>query len=173
MRNRMERFVVLPFSFRCASHSSVELGAPKEPEVDSKGPIVSGRREGQDRSVITAKRKRSRVSGFLVIPKPNVAAGIQRLIRSIKSLSQLFFYKEKIEEKEPEMEIGYPTDVKHVTHIGLDGSTTTNNVRGWDNLKAPELLSLSQISFKQFEFAMATQAHQPQPLVNDPSSNCG
>lgn len=50
-------------------------------------------------------------------------------------------YKEEIEE----MEIGYPTDVKHVTHIGIDGgevntslilnSTKTN----WDyvNLKSP------------------------------------
>lgn len=72
---------------------------------------------------------------------------------------------------EPEMEIGYPTDVKHVTHIGLDGSTNTNNVKGWDNLKAPELMSLSPISFKQFEFAMATQAHPS--IINDPSSKCG
>lgn len=73
---------------------------------------------------------------------------------------------------EPEMEIGYPTDVKHVTHIGIDGSTITNNVKGWDNMKAPELLSLSPISFKQFELAMASQAQYP--LINDPnSSKCG
>lgn len=70
------------------------------------------------------------------------------------------------------MVIGYPTDVKHVSHIGLDGSTTTtNNVKGWDNLKPPELLSLSPISFKQFELAMAAQAHQP--LINDSSPKCG
>lgn len=25
------------------------------------------------------------------------------------------------DEKEPEMQIGYPTDVKHVAHIGWDG----------------------------------------------------
>jgi hypothetical protein len=31
--------------------------------------------------------------------------------------------------KEPEMTIGFPTDVKHVAHIGWDGpsATTTNN----------------------------------------------
>ncbi|XP_061364741.1 CRIB domain-containing protein RIC4-like [Gastrolobium bilobum] len=167
MRKRMERFVVRPFSLRCASHSSVELGAPKGPKEDSKGPIASRRQEGEDRSVM----KRSKPSRFLVLPKPNVAAGIQRLIRGIKSLSRLFFYKKDTEEMEPEMEIGYPTNVKHVTHIGLDGSTTTNNVNGWDNLKAPELLSFSPISFKQFELAMATQTHQP--LINDPSSKCG
>lgn len=134
---------------------------------------MQGRQEGQqDRSIIKAKMKRGKPSGFLVLPKPNVAAGIQRIIKGFKNLSQLFFYKEEEEEMEPEMEIGYPTDVKHVTHIGIDGSTITNNVKGWDNMKAPELLSLSPISFKQFEFAMATQAKYP--LTNDPnSSKCG
>ncbi|KAL2329677.1 hypothetical protein Fmac_017258 [Flemingia macrophylla] len=132
---------------------------------------MQGRQEGQDRSIITAKMKRGRPSaGFLqVLPKPNVAAGIQRLIKGIKNFSQLFFYKEDVEEMEHEMEIGYPTDVKHVTHIGIDGSTITNNVKGWDNVKAPELLSLSPISFKQFELAMATQANYP--LINDPNSS--
>lgn len=70
------------------------------------------------------------------------------------------------------MEIGYPTDVKHITHIGVDGSTTTNNVKGWENLKAPELLSLSPITLKQFELAMATQADH-EPLINDPSTKFG
>ncbi|CAJ1838870.1 unnamed protein product [Sphenostylis stenocarpa] len=167
MRKRMERIVV-PCSFSCASHSSVELGAPKGPKQDSKATIVAR----QDRSIIRANMKRSKPSGFLVLPKPNVAAGIQRIIKGIKNLSQLFFYKEEVEEMEPEMEIGYPTDVKHVTHIGIDGSTITNNVKGWDNLKAPELLSLSPISFKQFELAMATQAQCS--LMDDPnSSKCG
>jgi cell wall assembly regulator SMI1 len=80
-------------------------------------------------------------------------------------------YKEHIEEIEHDMEIGYPTDVKHVTHIGVDGSTTTNNVKGWDNLKTPELLSLSPITLKQFELAMATQAHQPL-IDNNSSQKC-
>jgi hypothetical protein len=76
----------------------------------------------------------------------------------------IIVYKEEIEEMEKEMEIGCPTDVKHVTHIGLDGSTTTNPVKGWENLKAPEILSFPSISFRQFELAMAAQAHQ-EPLV--------
>ncbi|XP_062187901.1 CRIB domain-containing protein RIC7-like [Phragmites australis] len=29
--------------------------------------------------------------------------------------------------KEPEMQIGFPTDVKHVAHIGWDGPSATNN----------------------------------------------
>lgn len=68
---------------------------------------------------------------------------------------------------EMEMEIGLPTDVKHVTHIGWDGSTTTNPpVKGsnWDinTLKAqPEILSFPAISLRQFELAMAAQAADP------------
>lgn len=30
-------------------------------------------------------------------------------------------------EKEEEMQIGLPTDVKHVAHIGNDGSSSSNN----------------------------------------------
>lgn len=52
--------------------------------------MEQGRQEGEDRSVITTKMKKRRTSGFLALPKPNVAAGIQRLIRGIKSFSQLF-----------------------------------------------------------------------------------
>lgn len=74
-------------------------------------------------------------------------------------------YKEEIViEIEKEMEIGHPTDVKHVTHIGLDGSTTTNPIKSWNNnVNAPEILSFRPtISLKQFEQAMAaqTQNHQ-------------
>ncbi|CAK8540924.1 unnamed protein product [Lathyrus sativus] len=167
MRNYMERFVVLPFSLRCASHSSVELGEPKESKEYSKDSIVSRRKEGQ---IVATKMEKKRSSGFFVLPKAHVAAGIQRLIKGIKNFSQLFFYKDPIEEIEQDMEIGYPTDVKHVTHIGLDGSTTTNNVKGWDNLKPPELLSLNPITLKQFELAMATQAQQP--LIDDSFPKC-
>ncbi|CAL0318800.1 unnamed protein product [Lupinus luteus] len=166
MRKHMKRFIVLSFFLGCASHSSVELGAPQRTEEDSKGTIVP-RREEEDRSkIITAKMKESKAYfGNLVLAKSNdIAAGIQRIMMGIKSLSQLFFEKEDIE-----MEIGYPTNVKHVTHIGLDGSNTTNHVKGcWNNLKAPPL---SPISFKQFELNMATQVHQS--LLNDSSSKYG
>lgn len=73
-------------------------------------------------------------------------------------------YKEEIEEIEKEIEIGYPTDVKHVTHIGLDGSTTTNPVKGWKNVNPPEVFSFPSISLKHFELAMAAQSdHHEQP----------
>ncbi|KAK2984605.1 hypothetical protein RJ640_029111 [Escallonia rubra] len=38
------------------------------------------------------------------------------LLKGLRYISQIFD-----EEKEPEMQIGYPTDVKHVAHIGWDG----------------------------------------------------
>lgn len=78
------------------------------------------------------------------------------------------------------MEIGFPTDVKHVTHIGLDGSTTTNNNlnnfntnNNNNNAPPPEVLSFPSISLKQFELAMAAQTtHQPHhQLLVDPSQN--
>lgn len=69
---------------------------------------------------------------------------------------------EEDEEMNRGIEIGYPTDVKHVTHIGWDGSSSTNPVEGWENLQTPELLSFPSISFTQFELAMTAQVeHAP------------
>ncbi|KAG6730968.1 hypothetical protein I3842_01G106200 [Carya illinoinensis] len=161
MRDRAERFAVLPFSVGCTSESSVALGASakqKKPKPESNRPPLMRREEGEERP---SRSKMKNSFGFLALPKPNIAGGIQRVFRSIKSFSQLFVYKEENEEMEKEMEIGYPTDVKHVTHIGLDGSTTTNPAKGWENLTAPEIISFPSISLRQFELAMAAQAHEP------------
>ena len=65
-------------------------------------------------------------------------------------------YKE-IEEVTAEMEIGFPTDVKHVTHIGLDGNTTTNPVKGWEDFNPTDIIAFPSISLRQFELAMAAQ----------------
>ncbi|XP_041010155.1 CRIB domain-containing protein RIC4-like [Juglans microcarpa x Juglans regia] len=168
MRDRAERFAVLPFSVGCTSESSVALGASakqKKPKPESNRPPLMRREEGEDQER-PSRSKMKNSFGFLALPKPNIAGGIQRVFRSIKSFSQFFVYKEENEEMEKEMEIGYPTDVKHVTHIGLDGSTTTNPAKGWENLTAPEIISFPSISLRQFEFAMAAQAdHEPDDLV--------
>ncbi|XP_057960260.1 CRIB domain-containing protein RIC4-like isoform X1 [Malania oleifera] len=164
MKDRVERFAVLPFSIGCASQSSVAVGAPiapqpKKPISESSQP-ASGRQKGEERWS----------SMRLALPKSSFSNGIQKLIRGFKTLSQLVAnYKEEAVE-EMEMEIGYPTDVKHVTHIGWDGTTTTNPVKGWENLKAPEILSFPSISLKQFELAMAAQAADG-PLLAIGSSN--
>lgn len=53
-----------------------------------------------------------------------VAAGVSRLMKGIRSLSQMFAGEdggEDEDDEEREMVIGYPTDVQHVGHIGWDG----------------------------------------------------
>ncbi|OIW06908.1 hypothetical protein TanjilG_19557 [Lupinus angustifolius] len=44
-----------------------------------------------------------------------MATKFKGIYKSFKHITQIFVVKER------EMEIGYPTDVKHVAHIGLDG----------------------------------------------------
>ncbi|KAL6875593.1 hypothetical protein ACP4OV_013106 [Aristida adscensionis] len=91
-------------------------------------------------------------------------AGIRKLIRSFKSLSHIFeIYKEDEDDDDDDddmdsgIEIGFPTDVQHVAHIGLDGSTNMSSLRGLEG--ARELLSLSNLStLEQFELAMASLA---------------
>jgi hypothetical protein len=88
-------------------------------------------------------------------------AGIRKLIKSFRSLSHIFeIYKEDGDEEEEdgmEIQIGLPTDVQHVAHIGLDGSSSVASLRGMEG--ARELLSLStNLSLQQFDFAMASLA---------------
>ncbi|KAE8708906.1 CRIB domain-containing protein RIC11 [Hibiscus syriacus] len=45
---------------------------------------------------------------------------IKGIYKGFKSLTQIFVAKER------EMEVGHPTDVIHVAHIGLDHSSTVN-----------------------------------------------
>ncbi|TVU25490.1 hypothetical protein EJB05_28005 [Eragrostis curvula] len=87
-------------------------------------------------------------------------AGIRKLIKSFKSLSHIFeIYKDDDEDEDMDtgIEIGFPTDVQHVAHIGLDGSTNVSSLRGLEG--ARELLSLSNLTtLEQFELAMASLA---------------
>ncbi|RWR88375.1 CRIB domain-containing protein RIC10-like protein isoform X2 [Cinnamomum micranthum f. kanehirae] len=55
-----------------------------------------------------------------------MATKIKGIFKGIKYISQIFVYKEH-----HEMEIGYPTDVRHVAHIGWDGSGTSVNAPSW------------------------------------------
>ncbi|KAG8089802.1 hypothetical protein GUJ93_ZPchr0011g28895 [Zizania palustris] len=95
-------------------------------------------------------------------------AGIKKLIRSFRSLSSHIFemYREVDDDDDDEgmeidIEIGFPTDVQHVAHIGLDGSSgniTTSLRRGLQE-EARELLSLStNLTMEHLEHAMASLA---------------
>ncbi|GKE87669.1 CRIB domain-containing protein RIC4-like protein [Tanacetum coccineum] len=104
--------------------------------------------EGEKPSMVEIKK-----SWINVGPnRSNISKAMEKLIRiTLKSFANVFAYKDFEDiEMETELEIGYPTDVKHVSHIGYDGSTT--------NLQPPEALSFPSVSLKQFELAMATQA---------------
>ncbi|KAB2621289.1 GDT1-like protein 4 [Pyrus ussuriensis x Pyrus communis] len=115
----------------------------------------------------------------LALPKPNISTGIHRLVKGFKNFSQQFVYKDDMEEVlGMDMEIGCPTDVKHVTHIGWDASTsasaasaTTDPFGGWDNLVSPDLLSVSPVSWRQFELSVPSQSEAAvPPLVHGSSS---
>ncbi|XP_048424479.1 CRIB domain-containing protein RIC4-like [Pyrus x bretschneideri] len=159
MRERMERFVLLPFAIGCISESSVAVGGvqqqrPRRSKPDT-NPSAIRTKEAEEE-----EDEEDRISGesmkntfrSLALPKPNISTGVHRLFKGFKNFSQLFVYKDDMEEVlEMDMEIGCPTDVKHVTHIGWDASAsaasaTTDPVRGWDNLVSPDLLSVSPLS---------------------------
>ncbi|XP_058092797.1 CRIB domain-containing protein RIC10-like isoform X2 [Magnolia sinica] len=65
------------------------------------------------------------------------------LVKGFKNISHIFVYKEH------EMEIGLPTDVRHVAHIGWDGSPASAPSWMSEFTKEPEFSALSLSSFGQ------------------------
>ncbi|KAL3829241.1 hypothetical protein ACJIZ3_018043 [Penstemon smallii] len=152
------RFVIFSFPIGCDSESSVALATATTTTTTT---THSSKNKHYSKSS-EAKSKKNR--GL------SKASGLHKLInRLLKSFSHLFLYKEEMEMEhninENEMEIGFPTDVKHVTHIGLDGSTRGINspFKSTQNNNNPEFLS---ISLEQFELAMNAQSHAPLPIRN-------
>nr|XP_004252968.1 CRIB domain-containing protein RIC4-like [Solanum lycopersicum] len=149
----VEKFFMLPFYLGCNSESSV--GVTNQLVETKNSSQITKRQEGEESS---SNVKIKSFWGFWAITRPRFSHNVQRLKRHFKGFSQLFARKEEVEVEEAEIEIGYPTDVKHLTHIGWDGSTTINPIKGWENLNPPEIISFPSISIKQFELAMAAQA---------------
>ncbi|XP_026389155.1 CRIB domain-containing protein RIC4-like isoform X2 [Papaver somniferum] len=188
------RFTVLRFSFSsCSSQSSVDVveNPSKKTKLDPSSSTIQGGAEKEDKLEV---KKYSSNKFHIAIQKPNnISLGIQRILKSFKSFSQIFAYKD--DDEDIEMEIGLPTDVKHVAHIGWDGSTTTTKSNTttpsndalkdcflWENLNThsndekgghqKESLANTSISLRQFELAMAAQVNNnghnattTQPLV--------
>ncbi|XP_055816723.1 CRIB domain-containing protein RIC4-like [Solanum dulcamara] len=159
MRYRMERFVLLPFSVGCISESSVAIGHQqhKSSSLHQSNliPTRSLEEEKEDEEDDEKNLEGENLKNSLALPK------FQRLFKNFKNLSHIFVDKDQMEEEEEEMgmEIGLPTDVKHVTHIGIDGDEATslilNSTRtNWDylNLNAPNHDLLTQFS-SNFPFA--------------------
>ncbi|KAJ6890421.1 CRIB domain-containing protein RIC7-like [Populus alba x Populus x berolinensis] len=80
--------------------------------------------------------KRSNLAGAAKLPGlAKMTTKVKGLLRGLRYISQIF------DEKEQEMQIGLPTDVKHVAHIGWDGPSA--NAPSWMNefTSPPEILS--------------------------------
>ncbi|KAH1106107.1 hypothetical protein J1N35_009875 [Gossypium stocksii] len=70
--------------------------------------------------------------GALVLDiKAEMAANnkMNGLLKGLRYISQIF----DDEDQQPEMQIGLPTDVKHVAHIGADGPSVNSNAPSWMN----------------------------------------
>ena len=61
-----------------------------------------------------------------------MATTMKGLLKGLRYITQIF----EDEEKEEEMQIGFPTDVKHVAHIGSDGPAA--NTPSWMNDFKPQ-----------------------------------
>ncbi|CAO2837523.1 unnamed protein product [Amaranthus hypochondriacus] len=143
VRDRMEKFVVLPFSMGCVSQASVAVAQQRtKRKTDLQSPSLRiQEEEDDDESLCGESLKHS--SRFMALPRPNLSTGVNRLVKGFKSLSQLFIYEDEMEELGMDMEIGCPTDVKHVTHIGWDNIPNTDQLMGWDNIITTNMLSSS------------------------------
>ncbi|KAI3932862.1 hypothetical protein MKX01_031844 [Papaver californicum] len=127
MRSRIERLVIFPFSIGCVSQSSVAVvDDPKKSKLERE---QSEKEDESSDGEVNTKNS--------TLAKPNISLSFYRLIKNFKNLSQLFVYKEDDDDMKMEMEIGFPTDVKHVTQIGWYGnnSKATTIIKGcnWDN----------------------------------------
>ncbi|CAJ1822830.1 unnamed protein product [Sphenostylis stenocarpa] len=146
MRQRMERLVILPFSAGCISEASVAVGVPQprrsKPDTNASPPTIKGGKGVEDSEIVSGENMKNSLRLIDVVPKPNISNGFNRLFKGFKNFSQFFVEKDEYEEVEMDMEIGCPTDVQHVTHIGWDGIATSAD----HPLFPPQLLSLSSQS---------------------------
>ncbi|XP_074321157.1 CRIB domain-containing protein RIC4 isoform X1 [Silene latifolia] len=150
MRDRMEKFAVLPFSMGCVSQASVAVAEqrPRRHKLDLQSPISRNRDDDEDADSLSGESMKHS-SRFLALPRPNLSTGVNRLVKGFKSLSQLFIYEDEMEELG--MEIGGPTDVKHVAHIGWDNLANTNPFLGWDDLDITPSLITTHPTLKHFD----------------------
>ncbi|KAI3796863.1 hypothetical protein L1987_39549 [Smallanthus sonchifolius] len=172
MKDRMERLVAFPFVTGCVSAASVVVcvqhGRRSKEDINPSHMSLSQSHANSNifLSFVIPKDQKDEEGAptssdnmmkssfrFTSLSKPNVSIGLQRLTKSIKSLSQSLVFKDDM-EIEMEMEIGLPTDVKHVAHVGFDGSVTSEaNHNG--NLSASDFLGFCPISIAELEERLA------------------
>lgn len=123
-----ERFAVFPFSMGCMSQSAVSVADPGDKKAQgdpSSTAAATVARAAAGSSEEGAGEAMTKETAAATTTTPGlVAAGVSRLMKGIRSLSQMFAGEdggEDEDDEEREMVIGYPTDVQHVGHIGWDG----------------------------------------------------
>ncbi|XP_010460494.1 PREDICTED: CRIB domain-containing protein RIC2 isoform X2 [Camelina sativa] len=130
MKDRMERFVILPFSLGCSTQSSVAVITSHQHKKPNQ---LIKRREESDENV-SVKKEYTKMDNNGV--GANTSDGREesdengsfkkeytKMDNNGANISD--GYEEETKEREAEMEIGFPTDVKHLSHIGVDGTMTT------------------------------------------------
>ncbi|KAL7148471.1 hypothetical protein ABFS83_06G180400 [Erythranthe nasuta] len=165
MKDRMERFVLLPFTAGCIDESSIAVGLQQAkrtklntnstPTRTREGEVEEEEKYEADEEESLSGENLKSISSLLPLPS------FQKLFKNLKNLSHSFAYKDELEETETRMEIGFPTNVKHVTHIGLDGCASSILSKGWNNFDEPETKNLPSIPFTPVELALATNADKP------------
>ncbi|GKC32228.1 CRIB domain-containing protein RIC4-like protein [Tanacetum coccineum] len=177
MKDRMERLVAFPFANSCVSASSVAVcvqhGRRSKEDHDSTSHMVYKSydmpkdQKDEDGRTISIDNIMKNSFRFLAPSKPNVSIRLQRLTKTIKCLSQSLAFKENMDDGQMEMEIGLPTDVKHVAHVGFDGSVTSEAI-SLGNQTTSDILGFCPISFSQLEerFSMCVPLDASQDLEN-------
>ncbi|KAL9233509.1 hypothetical protein vseg_008497 [Gypsophila vaccaria] len=182
VRGRVEKYVVLPFSMGCVSQASVAVAEqrPRRPKPDSQSPRLRHREDDEDDESLSGESVKHS-SRLLAFPRSNLSTGVNRIVKGFKSLSQLFIYEDEMEELGMDMEIGCPTDVKHVTHIGWDNLASTTPFLEWGMDITPSSIthpttSPTRATLKQFdEVATAPENDCPTFIssVNAPPHSTG
>ncbi|KAH9610610.1 hypothetical protein KSS87_009855 [Heliosperma pusillum] len=129
----MTKFGVLSFAMGCVSQASVVVTEqrPRRRKLDLQSPALRSREDDEDDDEESLSSESTRHSSrFLTLPRANLSTGVNKLVKGFKSLSQLFIYEDEMEELS--MDIGCPTNVKHVAHIGWDNLASTNPFMKWD-----------------------------------------
>ncbi|KAL5209211.1 hypothetical protein ABZP36_004834 [Zizania latifolia] len=140
MKDRRGGAGVFPFSIGCMSQSAVSVVDPheKKPQNELSSSAAA--------TAQSAEEEGEKAKGAAAAASGIVATGVQRLIKGIKNLSQMFAMADE-EAEEREMVIGYPTDVQHVGHIGWDGMNKVGSMVNAFSLP-------SSLSLRQLEMAM-------------------
>ncbi|XP_050371962.1 CRIB domain-containing protein RIC6 [Argentina anserina] len=94
-----------------------------------------------------------------------MATKVKGLLKGLRYISQIF------EEKDQEIQIGFPTDVKHVAHIGWDGPSANSTPSWMTEFKSPQesagQLGVKELSAKDINKRGLSIAAQELARLND------